>query len=157
MTTQPTDDDLDKLAQAARAALSHALAGDDAVSIELLPAHQLFVSRHLVAGPQGGKAPRQVPAEDGYTLYVRFGSGVGAGSPRQRSAQAVDLAVTDLAASTLKLHRAGLDQTWQLRCGPGLQVVVTARSGSAQGFDGLDRTLAALDAALRQVAPPSGH
>ena len=161
MTTRVTDDDLTNLMQALHAALSQALAAHDDVTLELLPEHQLYVSRRLVAGPQGGKAPRQVPAEDGFTLYIRLASGHGAGPPRQQSAQAVDLLVTDLATTTLKLDRVAfdrvaLDQTWQLRGGAGLAIVITARCGSARVFDDVDRALAVLDAGLRQGLPRAG-
>jgi hypothetical protein len=147
--------------QAIHSALVRALASDQDAAIDLLPEHQLLVSKHIVDAPaaQAGKAPQRVPGEDGFTIYVRLGSGDGGGRPQQRPSQPSQGAISDAATTQLTLDRTALDQSWQLRDRTGALIVLTVRCGSARVFGEVDRVLAALGrlfAAPQDGTPPSG-
>lgn len=150
MTTQPGEPDRASRMQAIRSALARALAPDPDVRIDPLPEDQLFVSKHFVdvPGPQTGKSAQRAPAEDGFTVYVRIVSSDAEARPQQRSKQSADSAVSDAGTTKLKLDRAALDQSRQLRGKAGELIVVTVRCGSAVVFDEVDRVLDALGRAL---------
>lgn len=150
MTTRPGEPDRAGRMQVIRSELARALASDPDVRIDALPEDQLFVSKHFVdaGGSRTGKNAQRVPAEDGFTLYVRIVSTDAEARPSQRSKQSADNVVSDAATTTLKLDRTALDQGWQLGGIAGERFVVTVRCGSAAVFDEVDRVLDALSRAL---------
>ena len=141
MRPQPGDRDRTKLAQSLHSAIAQTLAADPDVVIDVLPEAQLYISKHLVAAPDGGKAARHVPAPDGYTIHVRIADGDDDDRLRQRRAEPGDAVVLDAATTPLRLDRSGLDQSWQLRGGAGSRIALTVRCGSASVFDEVDRVL----------------
>lgn len=154
MSVPPDTPDLARRMQAIHAALSRSLASDPTVAINLLSEHQLYISKRLVdSGPQAGKAPRRVPGEDGYTIYLRITPGDLAARPQQRSSQAI--AAADAATTKLELDRTGLDQEWQLRTAAGEHVVLSVRCGSAKVLDEVDRVLDTLHELL--ATEPGGN
>lgn len=149
MTTPTGDDGRAHLMQALHAALTSAFASEREMTIDLLPGSQLFVGKRLVAHPGAGKSARHAPAGDGYTVHVR--AGAGSGPPQQRSSQPVDLLVTELHTTPLQLDRTATDQGWLLEGRAGGVIAVTARCGSRDVFDEVDRLLAVVEDVLRSV------
>ncbi len=159
--TTPTGAERTRRMHAIHSALSRALASDPDAAIDLLPECQLLVSKHIVDAPatQAGKAPRRVPGEDGFTIYVRLGSGDIGRRPQQRSSQPSQGAVPNAGTTQLKLDRTALVQSWELRDRAGGLIVLTVRCGSARVFGDVDRildTLGRIFAAQQGGTPPPG-
>lgn len=161
MTAAADDQDRNEQARSDRlrsihAALAQALVGAPDATLELLPAAQLFVGKRLQAAPAQGKAPRQVPASDGYTIYVRLEAAGSGARPPQRTTQPADLALTDLHAAPLQLDRVAPEQDWRLKGSGDDVIVISARCGSPLVFDEVDSLLTALAGVLRSTDLPAG-
>lgn len=112
----------------------------------LLSSDQMLVSRNMMTNPEpsGFKTPSQVPAPDGYAIYVRVRSpGADQGRPQQRVSSPRP-PVRSEPGTKLRLNRTTLDQSWGFLNQDDELISIAVNCGSEQVFEEVDWILGVL-------------